>query len=124
MLAILSLSAGWTLQPHINTIARGPRAIRCDRDRVRCDADRCYYGAVDADGNVIGAQRKLTERSNVSPSPTLSAEQMIDAQFEALSFADLDAAHKFVSPKVVEQYSMDVRARAAPSSNPACRLTR
>lgn len=111
MLALALYACGWAVArvpPHATlshttlTRARAPR----------CDSDRCYYGRVDANGEVLeqqGAQQDFSA-VKIKPNPSLSALEVVDAQFQQLSlgtFSGVEAAHEFVSPAVVEKYSMD-----------------
>ncbi len=77
---------------------------------VRCDEDRCYYGAIDADGNVLEEDVNVKRGEILKPSPSLTPIEMIDAQFEALRRGEgaIEDAFAFVSPKVVEQYGVDL----------------
>merc|ERR1719269_403271 len=84
-------------------------AIAARSAPVRMDSDRCYYGEVDENG-------KLVERTQVArgpalkPSPDLSPVQVVDEQFAAFSsgtFADVDSAFDFVSPKIKENFDLD-----------------
>eukprot|EP00964_Phaeocystis_antarctica_P008700 scaffold4712_cov51-Phaeocystis_antarctica.AAC.2 len=47
MLLLASLTSGYTLRAAVRPAAAA-RSVA-----ARCDADRCYYGRVDADGNVL-----------------------------------------------------------------------
>ena len=47
MLLLASLTSGYTLRAAVRPAAAARSAA------ARCDADRCYYGRVDADGNVL-----------------------------------------------------------------------
>ena len=47
MLVLATLTSGYTLRAAVRPAA----AVRCVA--ARCDADRCYYGRVDEDGNVL-----------------------------------------------------------------------
>ena len=73
------------------------------------DADRCYYGDIDEDGVVVVDRAKKSgwRIEKRGPSPALSALEAVEQQFVALSSQDLEHAHSFLSPEVVEQYSMD-----------------
>ena len=77
---------------------------------VRCDEDRCYYGAIDADGNVLREDVDVQRSEILKPTPSLTPLEMIDAQFEALRRGEgaIEDAFAFVSPKVVEQYGVDI----------------
>ena len=47
MLVLATLTSAYTLRAAVRPAA----AVRCVA--ARCDADRCYYGRVDEDGNVL-----------------------------------------------------------------------
>lgn len=84
---------------------------------ARCDADRCYYGRVDEDGNVLKGVAEVDLSPTVRPSVSLSPSEVVSAQFKALSrgrvgqdrdgVAGIDAALGFVAPNIVEQYGID-----------------
>ena len=102
--AVVALGCAWTL--------RAP-AVSCTprTSPVRMDSDRCYYGNVDADGEVVKMKEARAKRTVVQPSPSLSPTDVVDAQFAALaegSEAALRDAFAFVSPTVVEKYGMDM----------------
>ena len=104
MLVAISLCLSWTLRtapPLRSSALRAPA--------VRMDSDRCYYGAVGEDGSVMGkVARDWAEVPKLSPS--LSATDVIDAQFELLSrgtFESVGEAHSFVSPEIVEKWDID-----------------
>lgn len=79
---------------------------------VRLDADRCYYGELDAEGNVLARKRSRIERGTpVMPSPSNTALEVVDAQFLALS-RDYDSrsigdAFAHVSPKIINAHNLD-----------------
>lgn len=77
----------------------------------RNDADRCYYGSVDAEGNVVEVETAKRMQSPIqTPHPSLTALNVVDVQFECFSrgrFSDIEAAFAFVSPQIIQQYSLD-----------------
>ena len=56
MLLLSTLTSGYTLRAAI----RPASAERCVA--ARCDADRCYYGRVDEDGNVLKGVAEVRQR--------------------------------------------------------------
>ena len=56
MLLLSTLTSGYTLRAAI----RPASAERCVA--ARCDADRCYYGRVDEDGNVLKGVAEVSQR--------------------------------------------------------------
>ena len=108
MLAVVLTSLSWTVPLASRAgILQVPRA-----PQVRCDADRCYYGNVDADGNTnIQAKDRRRQGPALKPSPSMSPKEMVNAQFEGLargSQAGVDDAFAFLSPDVISKYGMDV----------------
>ena len=111
MLAALTLTLGYSLRAHVGPAA----AARCAP--VRGDADRCYYGRVDADGNVLKGSAEVDVGPSVRPSVSLSPSEVIEAQFRAFSrgrvaqnregVSGIDSALEFVSPGIVEKYGID-----------------
>ena len=55
MLLLSTLTSGYTLRAAI----RPASAERCVA--ARCDADRCYYGRVDEDGNVLKGVAEVSQ---------------------------------------------------------------
>lgn len=111
MMLLMHLSSGLTMNavPHAPRASTGPQAVRVGA--ARCDADRCYYGAVGEDGAILGSVQKVATGPAPKPSPTLSPADVADAQFTALSrgsFAGIEEAHAFVSPQVIEEHEMDI----------------
>ena len=104
LLPLLALSAsGWTLQKAAPFVS--PRARP-----VRLDADRCYYGTIDEEGNVVKTRSKNVA-TGLKPNPSLGALEVVEAQFNALSrgsHAGVEEAYQFLSPKMIDQYSIDV----------------
>jgi len=93
---------------------RAPHPLAPSRARtrpIRLDEDRCYYGAIDSDGNVLDDDIKADAAPAVVPDPSLSPSEVVDAQFKALSRGGpgLAEAFAFVSPKIIEQYSIDLQ---------------
>merc|ERR1719182_1043581 len=125
MLFLSSLPLGYTLPAPVP--GRVFPAARCAA--ARCDADRCYYGRVDADGNVLKGAAEVDLGPSVRPSLSLSPEEVVEAQFKALSrgrvaqdlegVAGIDAALEFVSPSIVEQYGIEVSKYLDILSGPA-----
>ena len=79
---------------------------------IRCDEDRCYYGQLDADGKVIAGPRVKVERGTpLKPSPSLTPEQVIDAQFKGFSMDErigIEDAFAFVAPSIIRMHDMTV----------------
>ena len=105
MLVIAAIACGWTL----GGVAVPARTTRLSSS-VRCDSDRCYYGAVDAQGNTLDVLPKK-RRGGPAPKPdaSLTPQEIVDAQFACLSsgsFADIEAAFSFLSPSVITKYEM------------------
>lgn len=104
MLAALVLSAAYQVQ-------RAPRSllVHARASPVRCDEDRCYYGAIGEDGSVLADPNpEVSQVPVVKPSPSLTPLDVVDNQFRALSRGELEPALAFVSPAMKEQYSLDV----------------
>ena len=106
MLAVLALSSctGFALQgvKPLSRWNRAPAAV--------CDEDRCYYGYVDADGGVSKAGPSNKRTGPVpTPNPSLSPEDMVNAQFQMLSESAVEDAYAFISPGIIEKYGMDVK---------------
>ena len=108
----------------------GGRAPQPDHrcSSARCDADRCYYGRVDEDGNVLRGAVKVEAQPSVKPSLSLSPEEVVQAQFRALArgtvqnrdgVSGLDDAFQFVSPAIVEQYKLDKQKYLSILSGPS-----
>ena len=60
MLLLSTLTSGYTLRAAI----RPASAERCVA--ARCDADRCYYGRVDEDGNVLKGVAEVSHGSQTA----------------------------------------------------------
>ena len=108
MLALpLVLSARWTTPPPWLAPVRAPAHTR--GSVVRCDLDRCYYGAIDADGHVVEKCADVERGKVFAPRPSLTPLEVVDAQLRALSrgMQGLDDAFAFVSPRVIEQYDLN-----------------
>ena len=115
MLVYVGLACGFNtlLSPSSSRLAIRQRAAP-----VRCDADRCYYGRVDEDGQVLkGSGVVVEEGPAVKPNSGLSPEEVVDAQFKGLSrgpvqnregVSGVEDALEFVSPGIKEQYSLDL----------------
>lgn len=86
------------------------------------DSDRCYYGDLDADGNVLSGRKERKERQILEPSPSNTPRQVIDAQFLALSrdydSRSMEDAFAHVSPKIVNQHNLDAAKFKAILSGP------
>jgi hypothetical protein len=73
------------------------------------DSDRCYYGDVDANGNLV-EKKTVARGAALEPSADLSPLQVVDEQFASFSsgtFQDTDYAFAFVSPTIKEKYDLD-----------------
>lgn len=114
MLVYVGLTCGF------NVLLTKPASLPLVRARsvpARCDADRCYYGRVDEEGNVVKGSAWVEEGPAVKPNSGLSPEDVVNAQFKALSrgpiqnregISGVDDAFQFVAPAVKEQYELDV----------------
>lgn len=115
MLRTYALAALLSAVGAYNLPAAGTRvshATSSTRASVRLDEDRCYYGKLDADGNVLleDEVEVLDRVEPPTPSPLLSVEDVVNAQFQALSYGDrkgILAAHAFVSPTIVQEMGVD-----------------
>ena len=89
---------------------RGPRHGQADaRTHAGYDEDRCYYGEVGEDGSVLVGTKPTQERGPLRPpGPDLGPLDVIEQQFRAFEDEDVERAFSFVSPKIVERYSLDV----------------
>ena len=99
---LLLATCGWTLPYRATPASRAPP--------VRCDADRCYYGDLDASGNVVKREAKRSGPA-LTPTPSLTPREVVDAQFESLSigtYAGIEEAYAFVAPSMVEKYQIDL----------------
>ena len=122
MHAITLLSYGFSLRaPPV-----GSASGRCAP--ARCDGDRCYYGRVDAEGNVLKGSADVEVAEAVRPSVSLSPSAVVEAQLKALSRgavqnregrSGVDDALLFVSPAIVEQYALDSRKYLSILSGPS-----
>ena len=74
------------------------------------DADRCYYGDVDENGDLVKVEKKKQRGPALKPSPELSALEVAEEQLQLLSagsYSDIEDAFAFVSPKIIELNKMD-----------------
>ena len=74
------------------------------------DADRCYYGDVDENGDLVKVEKKKQRGPALKPSPALTPLQVAEEQLQLLSagsYSDIEDAFSFVSPKIVELNKMD-----------------
>ena len=112
MLACVSWTFAWT--------PRAPLACGAVRTRappVVLDADRCYYGRVDEDGNVLRGASEVDTGPSLSPSPSLSPDEVVREQFRGLArgvaqnregVTGLVDAYQFVAPNIIDQYSLNL----------------
>ena len=91
--ALLSAVGAYKL-PAIGT--RVSHATPSTRASVRLDEDRCYYGKLDADGNVLleDEVEVLDRVEPPTPSPLLSVEDVVNAQFQASRTATAKASSR------------------------------
>ena len=72
MLAAVVLGLGYTLTAPKAQVGAVARSVP-----VRCDADRCYYGRVDEDGNVLKGSAEVETGPSVKPSVKLTASEVV-----------------------------------------------
>ena len=110
LVAYHALICGWALL-HASRPPHSAKSPHTRAKSARCDADRCYYGAIDEEGNVVKGPREASAPIP-KPSPSLSPLEVVDAQLEALSRdwrGDSGAsAFAFLSPGIVAQYGLDL----------------
>lgn len=91
------------------------------RARVCLDEDRCYYGKLDANGQLKEVE-VLDRVEPPPPSPSLSIADVVNAQFQQLSYGDKEgvrAAHAFLAPRIVETVGIDAERFEAVLGEPA-----
>lgn len=111
MLAVAIASLAWAPAPRLGSQLLGSHAD-ARASSVRLDADRCFYGDVDKDGIPMEIKKnKMRTGPAPTPSTSMTPLDVVNAQFESLSFGTytgIEETFAFLSPTVVEQYSMDL----------------